>query len=99
MKKHLLSGAVIAAAVASMFASSAAAHPNHAKEKSKGVKCAGINACKGRGECGGADSSCRGLNDCKGQSWITVATRKQCADRGGKVVTSTSHRPSGPARP
>ena len=64
----------------------AAGHPNHAKEKSKGVKCAGVNACKGRGECGGADSSCRGMNDCKGQAWITVATKKQCADQGGKVV-------------
>jgi uncharacterized membrane protein len=93
MKRGTLTGAVIAAAVASMFASGmAGAHPNHAKDKAKGVKCAGVNGCKGKGECGGADNACRGMNECRGQAWVSVASRKECDARGGKVVTPHEHK-------
>jgi len=93
MKNQSLRGAALAALVASLFAGgAAAAHPGHGKDKAKGVKCAGINECKGKGECGGADSACRGLNDCKGKAWITVASKKACEDKGGKVVTPPEHK-------
>jgi len=76
-----------------MFAAGAArAHPGHAAEKSRGVKCAGVNECKGKGECGGADNACRGMNDCKGQSWVTVASKKVCTDKGGKIVQVHEHK-------
>jgi hypothetical protein len=88
-------GVAIAAAVAAMFAAgSAKAHPGHSKEKSKTVKCSGINECKGKGECGGADNACRGMNECKGQAWITVDSKKFCETKGGKVVTPHEHKKS-----
>ena len=83
----------IAAAVAAMFAAgSAQAHPGHTAHKAKGVKCAGVNECKGKGECGGADNACRGMNECKGQAWITVDSKKACDIKGGKVVKPHEHK-------
>jgi len=54
----------------------------------KKVKCAGINECKGHGECGAPDGShdCAGKNACKGKGWIKVASEKECTDKGGTVV-------------
>lgn len=50
------------------------------------VQCAGINACKGQGECGGKASSCAGKNACKGQGWVTRAAEQECLDAGGTIV-------------
>ena len=49
------------------------------------VKCAGINACKGKGACHGAANSCAGQNACKGKGWIE-ATAKECKDKKGTVI-------------
>ena len=51
-----------------------------------GVKCAGINSCKGTSACKTATSSCKGLNACKGQGWVSVRTRPKCTKKGGKVA-------------
>jgi hypothetical protein len=81
--------AAIASAVASMFlAGGSMAKGKTAKKTSTVVRCAGINACKGQGECASADNACKGMNDCKGQSYKEVKTSKECADKGGKVLTS-----------
>jgi hypothetical protein len=44
----------------------------------QGVKCSGINACKGLGE--------DGTNACKGQGWVTSASADECVNAGGTVV-------------
>lgn len=51
----------------------------------KGVECAGINACKGTGECGGKGHACAGKNACKGQGWVTKASKEECEKAGGHV--------------
>lgn len=50
------------------------------------VHCAGINACKGQGECGGKGNSCAGKNECKGKGWITKKTAADCTTVGGTVL-------------
>jgi hypothetical protein len=58
------------------------------KKAKKGVKCAGINECKGKGECGAADGShsCKGKNECKGKGWVNASSAKACTDKKGEVV-------------
>src|ERR1041384_298647 len=65
----------------------AAPRVGHADDKTKEAKvhCAGINACKGKGGCAGADNSCSGKNGCKGKGWTEV-TAKECKDKKGTVV-------------
>jgi len=85
--KNAMSGAVIAAAVASLFASGAwAAEGKSDKSGDQGVHCAGINSCKGTGACAGPNNSCKGQNGCKGQGWSATKTEKECTDKGGKVL-------------
>lgn len=55
------------------------------KTKEAKVKCAGINACKGKGGCAGASNSCSGQNGCKGKGWVE-ASAKECKDKKGTVV-------------
>jgi len=87
--KKTTKGVLIASAVASMFALSAAnAEEKAGKETSKAVKCAGVNECKGKGACSGASNSCAGENGCKGKGWIKVGSEKECKDKGGTVVTA-----------
>ncbi len=44
--------------------------------------CYGVNACKGKGACGGANHACAGKNECKGAGWVEVA-KGQCGSIGG----------------
>jgi uncharacterized membrane protein len=67
--KSPLKGALIAAAVAGLFAANASLAADDGKKEAKDVKCAGINACKGHGACAGAGHDCAGKNGCKGQGW------------------------------
>jgi len=80
-----LSGAALALAAASLFASGAVAPVAMADEAK--VHCTGVNSCKGKSECAGADNSCHGQNSCKGKGWMSM-TEKQCTDKGGKVTKS-----------
>jgi hypothetical protein len=75
-------GALIAAAVAGLFT---AAVPMIASAKDAGVHCAGVNACKGKGGCKGADNSCKGQNGCKGKGWMEMSDKK-CSAKGGTVM-------------
>jgi hypothetical protein len=79
-----IKGAVIASAVAGLFAAATPAVV-HAKGGGK-VKCSGINDCKGKGACKSATSSCKSMNDCKGKGWIEVSD-KECTKKKGTVVT------------
>ncbi len=92
-----LSGIALASAAATLFLASCggnsstnvtmekkAAAPEAAKVAE--VKCAGINACKGKGACASASNACAGQNSCKGQGWIK-ASKADCDAKGGTVVT------------
>ena len=86
-----MKGFVIASAVASLFATAAhagdkAAAPKKDAKVAAKVRCEGVNACKGKGECGGASgNSCAGTNECKAKGWIQIS-EKDCKAKGGKVL-------------
>jgi hypothetical protein len=88
MIREAMKGAVLAAAVCSMFAAGAAQAADKAKEAPKTVNCGGINGCKGQGSCAGADNSCKAQNSCKGKGWVETKTAKECTDKGGTVVVA-----------
>lgn len=73
----------LAAATAALFAGAMA--PVAHAEEAAGVKCQGINSCKGTSKCGTATTSCAGQNACKGQGWIVVASAEECTKQGGTV--------------
>ena len=75
-------GAFVAAAVAGLFTVGA---PLAASAKDAKIHCAGVNACKGKGGCKGADNDCKGKNGCKGKGWMSM-TEKKCTDKGGAVA-------------
>lgn len=86
------SAALLASAVASLFASAACGYTANADDDDPEavVKCEGVNACKGQGKCGGVKPDggvhgCEGQNECKGQGWIEIAA-KDCEPRGGKRI-------------
>ncbi len=80
-----LQGAILAGAVAGLFAGGNALAESKAKDST--VHCSGINACKGQGSCAGADNSCKAQNSCKGKGWVDTS-KKECKKKGGKVVAS-----------
>ena len=77
------SGLAIAAAAAALFALGAAPMAQAADDG--GVKCAGVNSCKGTSECKTAKSDCKGHNSCKGQGWVNK-TAAECKTAGGTVL-------------
>lgn len=76
-------GTLIAAAVAGLFTMGAPMLAS-AKETAK-LHCSGVNACKGKGACKGADNSCKGQNGCKGKGWVEMSDKK-CKDKGGTAM-------------
>jgi hypothetical protein len=90
MIKETIKGALIATAVASLFAAGPASagekHKGKAKEAEKTVvQCAGVNECKGKGNCSGASNSCASQNECKGKGWVELSA-KDCKAKGGTEV-------------
>jgi uncharacterized membrane protein len=86
--KSSLKGALIAVAVAGLFAANATLAADESKtikSEEDEVKCSGINSCKGQGSCAGAGHECAGKNGCKGQGWVKVGSARACTDKGGKV--------------
>ena len=89
MVKEVMKGAVIAAALGSLFASGSAIAKDKEKDAStSAVKCAGINECKGHGSCASASNACKGQNGCKGQGVTEVKSDKECTEKGGKIVAA-----------
>ena len=78
------SGLAIAAAAAALFTLGAAPMAQAATDA--GVKCSGVNSCKGTSECKTAKSECKGHNGCKGQGWVNKKTADECMKAGGTVV-------------
>lgn len=46
-------------------------------------QCHGVNACKGKGACGGQGHACSGHNSCKGKGWLKM-TAEECKEKGGQ---------------
>jgi hypothetical protein len=76
-------GALVAASVAGLFASSIPLVASADKTADQ-VRCEGGNACKGQGACSGAGHDCAGKNSCKGKGYIQT-TPEGCKKAGGKV--------------
>ena len=86
-----MKNAVIATAVASLFASGAVlAKEKTSKKSSDSVKCAGVNECKGHGGCKSEANACKGQNGCKGQSFEMTKSAKDCEAKGGKVMAANT---------
>ncbi len=81
-------GVAMATAVVGLLTTGYALNAPEQGEAEKTVKCAGINTCAGKGECGAPDGShdCAGKNSCKGKGWIKVASEEECQEKGGKVL-------------
>jgi uncharacterized membrane protein len=92
--KNTLKGAVIASAVASLFAANAFAQAPAPAPAAKGVKCSGVNSCKGQGACAGAKNSCAGKNSCKGAGLTIMKSEGDCTAKGGKVVPDAAPKKS-----
>jgi hypothetical protein len=76
-------GSLVAAAVAGLFLAAAPLAAS-AKDAAK-VHCGGVNACKGKGGCKGADNACKGQNGCKGKGWTEMSEAK-CKAKGGMAA-------------
>ena len=89
MNKSKLTGAMLATAVALVFAGNAgyAADSSESKPPLASVKCVGGNACKGQSLCQSANSGCKGQNACKGKGYVMTPTAKECVAAGGKPDT------------
>ena len=66
MNVKKLTGVALATAAAGMFAITAA---GPVSAQAAMVKCEGVNACKGQGDCKGAKNACKGQGSCKGQGF------------------------------
>ena len=85
MRKAKITGAMLATAVALVFAGSVvrAADSDSASQ----VKCVGGNSCKGQSACKSASSDCKGQNACKGKGYVMTPSAKECVAAGGKPET------------
>jgi uncharacterized membrane protein len=84
MRRNRIQGALVATAVAALFASAPALAAEQAAGKGE-VKCMGANSCKGKGSCAGAHNDCAGKNECKGKGWVKAKSKEECEKMGGKV--------------
>ncbi len=84
MKLSKSSGALIAAAAASLLIAGAVSIPQ-ANAAAKKVACFGTNSCKGTSACKSGNHACKGQNSCKGQGFVEL-TKRTCKIKGGKVL-------------
>lgn len=83
-----IKGSLVASAVMGLFlAGQAVIAADAPATKTAEVKCAGINACSGKGSCHSANNSCKGSNSCKGKGWVVAVSAEACTSQGGTVVT------------
>lgn len=87
VKGILLASAALGLMAGGVAIGADAAHHEGGEGK---VKCAGINACSGQGECGAPDGShdCGGKNSCKGKGWVYTDSAEACTEKGGSVLES-----------
>jgi hypothetical protein len=91
MSKTRLTGAVLATAVAMLFAGTIANAAGGDSSGAPQVKCLGGNSCKGQSACKTASSSCQGQNSCKGKGFVMTASIKECQADGGKPEKSSTN--------
>ncbi|MGA2409329.1 MAG: hypothetical protein ABSG46_02935 [Candidatus Binataceae bacterium] len=82
MNRIKVSGAILAVAVGTMFASQPLFAQDNSSQQAN-VKCVGGNSCKGQSACATASNSCKGQNSCKAKGWINTATADECTQKGG----------------
>jgi hypothetical protein len=88
MTKAKFTGAMLATAVALIFAGNAVqAADSPGSAPAPQVKCVGGNSCKGKSACQSAQSSCQAQNACKGKGYVMTSTDKECIAAGGKPDT------------
>src|SRR5205814_8805380 len=79
-------GVLIASAAASLIMAGAlTARADEGKKGGDAVKCAGVNACKGRGSCATAENSWAGKNGGKGKG-AGERSVGDCGKKGGRVA-------------
>lgn len=86
MKKSALAGAVLATAVAMMFAGTVASAADEGSAPQ--VKCMKGNSCKGQSACKTTANDCKGQNACKGKGFVMTSSIKECKANGGKPEKS-----------
>lgn len=90
--RNVTRGALIASAVAGLFAAATASAADMPSPSGSKVKCIGINSCKGKGLCSAPEltHSCAGKNECKGKGWIYAASADECTSKGGHLAGSSA---------
>jgi hypothetical protein len=84
MKMNKKSGTAIAATAAALLMAGAIAAPAVSAGDKAGVKCYGVNDCKGHGKCKTAMNECAGHNACKGKGWVKMSA-EDCKTKGGST--------------
>ena len=69
--------AVLAAAAAALFVGGQAGVAAADSHEAEGVKCEGVNSCKGQSDCKTDHSECNGHNECAGKGWKQM-TQDEC---------------------
>lgn len=70
-------GYILAGAAGLLISSCAApGHNNDQTTEVKKIRCAEVNACRGKGDCA-SGNQCKGSNSCKGQGFLRL-TPEQC---------------------
>ncbi len=77
---------LLAAALTGLFVAGCSTGGGSSNSSVASGECHGINACKGKGECGGSGHACGGKNACKGQGWVKLS-KADCEGKGGKFKT------------
>ena len=78
---------IMAASAASLLVTTSVKAADTKDAKAATGMCSGVNACKGKGECGGKGHSCAGHNECKGKGWLKM-TEAECKAKGGSFEAS-----------
>lgn len=86
MEKKNKKQTLLAASVAGLLAVTGVAVFS-AQAMAEEVPCYGVNACKGKGACGGKGNSCAGKNACKGQGFMNVESKDACLKMQGGSLT------------
>ena len=91
-------GATVASAVALLLGGAGCTNdtsesePESLGRNESGLRCAGINDCKGTSECAGPDgeNDCQGMNECKGEGGVSVHSEEECTSKDGTIISSAS---------
>jgi hypothetical protein len=77
---------IIAGAAAALLLTGAVTARADQSAGGSGVKCLGLNDCKGHGACATAQNDCKGKNACKGQGAVVMSSADECTAKGGSVA-------------